>query len=143
MTVNRRTISIPATPPAPKADGPGVRLPDRAAPAVGALAADIADASCALADTAGPGTWSVSAVEDTVDAIDALVTALSSVDPNAARILATIPAATTALLRHIGAQDPPDEPTTGPATIPLPTPRTTRTRRRGLGHGYQGIHIPE
>nr|WP_202449654.1 hypothetical protein [Streptomyces sp. SID4917] len=118
-------------------------MPNRAAPAVDSLAADIADASCALADTAGPRTWSISAVEDTVEAIGMLVTALSTIDPAAARILATIPAATTALLRHIGTQAPDDEPTTGTATVPLPISRATRTRRRGLGHGYQGIHIPE
>ncbi|WP_245703811.1 hypothetical protein [Streptomyces lushanensis] len=82
-------------------------------------------------------------MEDAVDAINALVTALSTADPAAARILGRIPAATTALLRHICTQTPDDEPATGPATAPLPTPRTTRTRRRGLGHGHQGIHIPQ
>ncbi|MFE4177175.1 hypothetical protein ACFRR7_34930 [Streptomyces sp. NPDC056909] len=143
MTVNRRKIAVPATPPTPTADSPAVRLPDRAAPGFESLAADIADASCALADTVGPGSWSLTAAEDAVDAIDALVTALSVIDPIAARILAAIPAATNALLRHIGAQASDDEPATGPATAPLPIPRATRTRRRGLGHGYQGIHIPE
>ncbi|MFB6578759.1 hypothetical protein ACFCYC_15305 [Streptomyces sp. NPDC056402] len=113
-------------------------LPDQSAPGVQQLAEAVADSVCRLADAAGH--WSLSAVEDAVEAIDTLVAAVSQIDPDVARALAGVPAATAAALRRFGA-----EPEEQPDTMPLPVPLQARRvpRRRGLGHGYQGIRIPE
>lgn len=110
-------------------------LPDRSAPGVQQLAEAVADSACRLADAAGH--WNLAAVEDAVEAIDTLVAALSEIDPDVARALARVPAATAAALRHLGG-----EPEEQPAP-PVPPPARRAPRRRGLGHGYQGIRMPE
>jgi len=115
-----------------------MELPARAAPGVEILASAAADAACALADTAGPAGWNLAAAEDAVDAIDTLAEALAEIDPEAARLLAAIPAATKALLRHLG-QDQDDAAEPDPAVAAT---RAARPRRRGLGHGWQGVRIP-
>jgi hypothetical protein len=115
-----------------------MELPARAAPGVEALAEAVAETACALADAAGPAGWNLAAAEDAVDAIDTIAAALADIDPEAARLLAAIPAATKALLRHLGQdQDGAAEP--DPAVA---VPRAARPRRRGLGHGWQGVRIP-
>ncbi|MYS39111.1 hypothetical protein K388_07179 [Streptomyces sp. KhCrAH-43] len=112
-------------------------LSDRAAPGVQEQAEAVADGACRLSDAAGPGAWNLAAAEDAADAIDVLVAALSAIDQQAARILSDIPAATSALLRHLG-----DGGTgAGPASVPL-VRRTVRAPRRGLGPGYRGIRVP-
>ncbi|MEU3978113.1 hypothetical protein [Streptomyces bacillaris] len=113
-----------------------MELPDRAAPGVEALASAVADTACALADAAGPGRWNLAAAEDAVDAIDTLAAALADIDPEAARLLAAIPAATKALLRHFGQEQEADPPGPAPAARPAPLPKP---RRRGLGPGWQGL----
>ncbi|KIF72815.1 hypothetical protein QR77_41285 [Streptomyces sp. 150FB] len=116
-------------------------LPDRAAPGVQDLAESLADGACHLADAASPGAWNLPAVED---AVDTVVRALSAIDPEAARILSSVPAATVALLCHAGGTDIQDqeESTVPGAGTGLPA-QGWRSRRRGLGPGYQGIRAPE
>ena len=116
-----------------------MELPAQAAPGVQALASEAADAACALADAAGPTAWNLAAAEDAVDAIDTLAEALAEIDPDAARLLAAIPAATKALLRHLG-QDQDDDVDRPAAAVAAP--RAPRARRRGLGHGWQGVRVP-
>ncbi|NEE39436.1 hypothetical protein G3M53_80320 [Streptomyces sp. SID7982] len=113
-----------------------MELPDRAAPGVEALAGTAADAACALADAAGPAGWNLAAAEDAADAIDTIAAALADIDPEAARLLAAIPAATKALLRHLG-QDQ-DDAAAIPAAVARP-PQLPKPRRRGLGPGWQGL----
>ncbi|MFE2529061.1 hypothetical protein ACFXEL_33090 [Streptomyces sp. NPDC059382] len=113
-----------------------MELPDRAAPGVEALAGTAADAACALADAAGPAGWNLAAVEDAADALDTIAAALSGIDPEAARLLAAIPAATKALLRHLGQDQDGDADGLAP---PSPSPRLPKPRRRGLGPGWQGV----
>ncbi|MEU3423603.1 hypothetical protein AB0F39_34520 [Streptomyces murinus] len=91
-------------------------------------AAAVADAVCELADTATPTTWSTGAVEDAADAIDMLAEALASIGPEAARVLAAVPAATAALRRRLDL-----------TATELPAPRPGRPRRRGLGPGWKGV----
>ncbi|HWU07086.1 MAG TPA: hypothetical protein VN520_12010 [Streptomyces sp.] len=112
-----------------------MELPDRAAPGVEALAGAAADAACALADAAGPAGWNLAAAEDAAEAIDTLAAALSDVDPEAARLLAAIPAATKALLRHFGQEQETDAVS---ATAARPS-QLPKPRRRGLGPGWQGL----
>ncbi|WP_097967874.1 hypothetical protein [Streptomyces sp. or20] len=113
-----------------------MELPDQAAPGVETLAAAAADTACALADMAGPAGWNLAAAEDAVDAIDTIAAALADIDPEATRLLAAIPAATKALLRHFG-QDQ-DDDAASPAAAVRP-PQLPKPRRRGLGPGWQGI----
>lgn len=113
-----------------------MELPDRAAPGVETLAGAAADAACALADAAGPAGWNLAAAEDAAEAIDTIAAALSDIDPEAARLLAAIPAATKALLRHFGQEQ--EAAVTEPATAARPSP-LPKPRRRGLGPGWQGV----
>ncbi|MEU8538100.1 hypothetical protein [Streptomyces parvulus] len=113
-----------------------MELPDRAAPGVEALASAAADAACALADAAGPTGWNLAAAEDAAEAIDTIAAALSDIDPEAARHLAAIPAATKALLRHFGQEQGADA--AGPAAAARSS-RLPKPRRRGLGPGWQGL----
>ena len=64
-----------------------------------------------------------------------LTEALRLIDPQAARALAAIPAATAALRRHL-THDP------AKSTSEESAPRSTRPRRRGLGRGWKGVHVP-
>ncbi|MEV8476258.1 hypothetical protein [Streptomyces sp. NPDC051173] len=105
-------------------DQPAIRLADQAAPGVEERADAAAEAACDLGDVAVPSGWSAAAVEDAAEAIDVLTAALSALDPQAARLLAPIPAATAALRQHIERPDPAAE------AAPL-------RRRRSLGHGAQ------
>ncbi|MFF9425589.1 hypothetical protein [Streptomyces sp. NPDC014746] len=86
----------------------------------------VADAACELADTVAAGTWNPAAVEDVIEAIETLAEALLTERAEAARILVA-----TAGLRAVLA--PPSEQ---PAP---PVPRARNSRRRGLGHGWQGV----
>ncbi|WP_374778690.1 hypothetical protein OG756_42060 (plasmid) [Streptomyces sp. NBC_01310] len=113
-----------------------MELPDRAAPGVETLAGAAADAACALADAAGPAGWSLAAAEDAADAIDTLAAALADIDPEAARLLTAIPAATKALLRHFGQEQEADAAVSATAARPSQLPKP---RRRGLGPGWQGL----
>ncbi|MFF3720536.1 hypothetical protein [Streptomyces prasinus] len=99
-----------------------------AGPGVEQRAAEVADAVCELVDTVTSGTWSTGAVEDAADAIDMLAEALAAIDPEAARALAAVPAATAALRRRLA-----------PATAEVPAPGSGRVRRRGLGPGWKGV----
>ncbi|MEU1312573.1 hypothetical protein ABZ419_27290 [Streptomyces cinnamoneus] len=112
-------------PLAAPADIPALPLADRAVPSVEELADTAAEAACALADVVTPSGWSAAAVEDVLDAIETLTAALAAVDPPAARLLAPIPAATTALRQRM---QPPS-----PTAEAVPPPRR---RRRSLGHGH-------
>jgi hypothetical protein len=100
----------------------------KAGPGVEQRAAAVADAACELVDTVTPGTWSAGAVEDVADAIDVLAEALAAIDPETARALAAIPAATAALRRRLA-----------PTVAEAPAPRSGRPRRRGLGPGWKGV----
>lgn len=117
-----------------------MELPTQAAPGVEPLASAAADAACALADAASPTAWNLAAAEDAAEAIDTLAEALAVIDPEAARLLAAIPAATKALLRHLG-QDQEDD-AERQAAAAAAAPRAPRPRRRGLGHGWQGVRMP-
>ncbi|MFH9203182.1 hypothetical protein ACH4KT_37980 [Streptomyces anulatus] len=92
----------------------------------------VADAVCELVDTATPSTWSTGAIEDAADAIDMLTEALATIDPETARALAAIPAATAALRRRL-TQTPTED------VAEVPEPRSGRPRRRGLGPGWKGV----
>lgn len=101
-------------------------------PRVEEQAAAVADAVCELVDTVSPTTWSTGAVEDAADAIDMLVEALAAIDPEAARALAAVPAATAALRRRLA-------PAATGDVAEAPAPRSGRPRRRGLGPGWKGV----
>ncbi|MGW1272055.1 hypothetical protein [Streptomyces sp. NPDC002491] len=108
-----------------------------AGPGVEERASAVADAVCDLADAVTPKAWSTVAVEDAADSIDMLAEVLAAIDPETARILAAVPAA-TARLRHRlvpsgAAEDVPE----------APAPRSGRPRRRGLGPGWQGVRLPD
>ncbi|MFD7402023.1 hypothetical protein ACFV7R_04985 [Streptomyces sp. NPDC059866] len=101
--------------------GPGVE--ERAA---------AADAVCELVDAVTPSAWSTGAVEDAADAIDMLAEALAAIDPEAARALAAVPAATAGLRRRLipaATEDVAEVPALDPG----------RPRRRGLGPGWKGV----
>ncbi|MFC9795719.1 hypothetical protein ACFVJI_24160 [Streptomyces sp. NPDC127584] len=86
----------------------------------------VADAAREPADAVAAGTWSPTAVEDAIDAVETIAEALVTKRAEAARILVA-----TAALRD--ALAPPGEQ-------PAPAvPRARATRRRGLGHGWQGV----
>nr|WP_238335448.1 hypothetical protein [Streptomyces sp. F11] len=104
----------------------------QAGPGVEERAAAVADAVCELVDAVTPRTWSTGAVEDAADAIDMLAEALAAIDPEAARILAALPAA-TARLRHGLAQASAED------VLEVPAPTSGRARRRGLGPGWKGV----
>ncbi|OYP10063.1 hypothetical protein CFC35_41850 [Streptomyces sp. FBKL.4005] len=101
-------------------------------PRVEEQAAAVADAVCELVDTVSSATWSAGAVEDAADAIDMLAEALAAIDPEAARALAAVPAATAALRRRLALA-------TGEDVAEVPAPRSGRPRRRGLGPGWKGV----
>jgi hypothetical protein len=92
----------------------------------------VADAVCELVDAVTPSTWSTGAVEDAADAIDMLAEALAAIDPDAARALAAVPAATAALRRRL-------TPATTEDVAEVPAPGSGRPRRRGLGPGWKGV----
>ncbi|WP_327188276.1 hypothetical protein [Streptomyces sp. NBC_01334] len=104
----------------------------KAGPQVEQHAEAVADAVCELVDAVTPSTWSVGAVEDAADAIDMLAEALAAIDPEAARALAAVPAATAALRRRL-------TPAVGEDVAEVPAPRSGRPRRRGLGPGWKGV----
>ncbi|WP_237314682.1 hypothetical protein [Streptomyces sp. AMCC400023] len=87
---------------------------------------------CELTDTVTAGSWSAGAVEDAADAIDMLAEALAAIDPEAARALAAVPAATAALRRRL-------TPTATEDVAEAPAPGSGRPRRRGLGPGWKGV----
>ncbi|MFI9311325.1 hypothetical protein [Streptomyces triculaminicus] len=101
-----------------------------AAPGVEGHADATAEAACRLAEAAHPTGWSAAAVEDAVDAIDTLVEALSTLDPHSARLLASIPEATAALLEHLAHSE-----RGGQAAVAAEA--TADRRRRRLGPGRQ------
>ncbi|WP_370424418.1 hypothetical protein AB8O64_37130 (plasmid) [Streptomyces sp. QH1-20] len=103
-----------------------------AGPGVEERAAAVADAACELVDAVTPTTWSASALEDAADAIDMLAEALAAIDPEAARALAAVPAATAALRRRLA-------PATVEDVAEVPRTRSGRPRRRGLGPGWKGV----
>lgn len=103
-----------------------------AGPGVEQRAAAVADAVCELVDTVTSGTWSTSAVEDAADAIDMLAEVLAAIDPETARVLAEVPAATAALRHRLA-------PASTEGASEVPAPRSGRPRRRGLGPGWTGI----
>lgn len=106
----------------------------KAGPGVEERAAAMADAACELVDAVTPRTWNASAVEDAADAIDMLAEALAAIDPEAARALAAVPAATAALRRRLA-------PAAAEDVAEVPAPRSRRERRRGLGPGWQGVRM--
>ncbi|MFF8506410.1 hypothetical protein ACF07L_38100 [Streptomyces anulatus] len=92
----------------------------------------VADAVCDLVDTVTPSTWTAEAIEDAADAIDMLTEALAAIDPEVARALQAIPAATAALRRRL-------TPTATEDVAEVPESRSGRPRRRGLGPGWKGV----
>lgn len=112
--------------------GMGMERLGEAGPGVEQRAAAVADAACELVDTVTPRTWSAGAVEDVADAIDVLAEALAAIDPEAARALAAVPAATAALRRRLA-------PAVTDDVAEVPAPRSGRPRRRGLGPGWKGV----
>lgn len=124
---------------------PGIRLDgaivgrdmelSRAGSRVEQHAEAVADAVCELVDAVSPSTWSRGAVEDAADAIDMLAEALAAIDPEAARALAAVPAATAVLRRRLipaATEDVAD-------VAEVPAPGSGRPRRRGLGPGWKGV----
>ncbi|MFE6479680.1 hypothetical protein [Streptomyces rochei] len=109
-----------------------MELSQESRPRVEERAAAVADAVCELVDTVSPTTWSAGAVEDAADAIDMLAEALAAIDPEAARALAAVPAATAALRRRLA-------PATAEDVAEVPAARSGRPRRRGLGPGWKGV----
>ncbi|MFQ6197036.1 hypothetical protein [Streptomyces sp. NPDC000405] len=121
--------------PEPAADEPTMDLTTGAAPGVEEHADAAAEAACRLADSAHATGWSATAVEDAVDAIDYLVEALSTLaPPRAARILADVPTATAALLKHL-------EHTQREEQLAPPPSGSGRRARRRLGPGWQGNQV--
>jgi hypothetical protein len=123
-------------------------LPTTAAPGVAERAEALADAACALHDSASsPGSWSEDAVEDAVESMETTALALAVVHPDAAATMLAIGQQLAQLRERLGL--PPGEPTASPdedehQEQPVaPTPLRRRRDRRGLGPGYQGIRIPQ
>ncbi|MER5781254.1 hypothetical protein ABT104_05925 [Streptomyces mobaraensis] len=91
---------------------------DQQASTVESLAEQTVVAACALADAAGPESWTPSAVEDVVAALDVLAGALARLDPECAEILSVVPVAAAAVLEraeHVRTGDGPQE--TGRDTV--------------------------
>ncbi|MEV5242590.1 hypothetical protein AB0K89_26310 [Streptomyces cinnamoneus] len=78
-----------------------MKLTDQQASAVGSLAEQTVVAACALADAAGPESWSASAVEDAAAALEVLAGALAQLDPECAEILSVVPVAAAAVLERV------------------------------------------
>ncbi|WP_405682862.1 hypothetical protein [Streptomyces sp. NBC_01238] len=112
--------------------GPGKAWLEKAGPGVEQRAEAVVDAACELVDAVTPRTWSTGAVEDAVDAIDMLAEALAAIDPQTARALAAIPAATAALRRRLA-------PAVAEDVTEVPAQGSGRPRRRGLGPGWKGV----
>ncbi|MEV4506029.1 hypothetical protein [Streptomyces klenkii] len=74
---------------------------DQQTSAVEPLAEQTVVAACALADAAGPESWSASAVEDTAAALEVLAGALAQLDPECAEILSVVPVAAAAVLERV------------------------------------------
>ncbi|MEU1676811.1 hypothetical protein ABZ752_32975 [Streptomyces roseifaciens] len=102
-----------------------------AAPGVEEHADAAAKAACRLAEDVHPTGWSTVAVEDAVDAIDTLVEALSTLDPHSARLLASIPEATAALLEHLAHSQCGSQ-----AAVAAGVPAERRRRRLGPGRQH-------
>ncbi|MFI9206384.1 hypothetical protein [Streptomyces sp. NPDC053048] len=120
--------------PEPAAGEPTMDLTTSAAPGVEEHADAAAEAACRLADSTRDGGWSVTAVEDAVDAIDYLVEALSALGPRTARILADVPTATAILLKNLEET----QQQRGEQPPPPPAGGGVRRERRRLGPGWQG-----
>ncbi|MFF4534131.1 hypothetical protein ACFY1P_33280 [Streptomyces sp. NPDC001407] len=75
--------------------------PDQQASGVEPLAEQTVVAACALADVAGPESWSVGAVEDAAAALEVLAGALAQLDPECAEILSVVPVAAAAVLERV------------------------------------------
>jgi len=108
----------------------------KTAPGVEAHADQAVVSACHLADTVTPATWSAGALEDALDAVDTLIGSVSEIGPELAQALAVVTAATTDARRLLGLTGVPAS-----ATVPAQPARAgdRRTRRRGLGPGYQGL----
>jgi hypothetical protein len=116
-----------------------VELAERAHPGIEEHADEVADAACRLADLAVPGGWNRLAVEDALTAIDVLAGTMGEISPQVAEVLVAVTAATSTARRRLGL---PVDPEPAPDGTPMPGPRAarrTRSGRRGLGPGYQGI----
>ncbi|ELP69951.1 hypothetical protein PV735_46850 [Streptomyces turgidiscabies] len=123
------------------------QLPSAAAPGVAERAEVLADAACELHDAVSTSaSWSVSAVEDAIEAMETTALALALAHPDATAA-AFILGQTLAQLRerlglppgeHTTAVDLADEDQEQPVK---PTPINRPRNRRGLGPGYQGLRI--
>ncbi|MFL4910680.1 hypothetical protein ACJ6WF_48225 [Streptomyces sp. MMS24-I2-30] len=120
-------------------------MPTAAAAAVAERAGTLADAACELYDVTGtPGTWSADAVEDAVEAMETTALALLRAHPATAAAMDTV-ARTLALLRQdlgLPAADHGTDEHQDQAVTPTTPIRRSRTARRGLGPGFQGVRIP-
>lgn len=112
--------------------------PHNARPRVDQYAEEIADNACDLADTATPEAWSAEAKDDVLEAIDTLVGALCALGPDTAKALAPVMAATADARRQLGLADREEEGAGPGPGAPGPRP-VRRSRRVGLGPGFQGI----
>ncbi|MCF3105353.1 hypothetical protein IPZ58_27715 [Streptomyces roseoverticillatus] len=74
---------------------------DQQANAMESMADQTVIAACALADAAGPDSWSASAVEDAAAALEVLAGALAQLDPECAEILSVVPVAAAAILERV------------------------------------------
>ncbi|MBH1934099.1 hypothetical protein I5Q34_07290 [Streptomyces sp. AV19] len=117
------------------------RLAGAGAPGVEELAETLADAACHLHDAVtGPGAWSRTAVEDAAESIETTAQALTSAHPEAAAILAPVHTALAVLRERLAL------PSADPSAKGKPAADGAargRGRRRGLGHGWQGIRVRE
>jgi len=110
----------------------------QAQPGVEQRAEQAVENACHLADATGPGAWSTAAAEDALDAIDTLTEALGTIGPEISEALAAVAAATTQARRRLGiAVDA--EPETAAPVVSIAPGTASRTRRRGLGPGFQGV----
>ncbi|MFE0777095.1 hypothetical protein [Streptomyces sp. NPDC058861] len=119
----------------------GMGLVERAGPGIEERADRAAEAACELADAAAGHGWSATAADDALVAVDTLVEALAQIGPEVGEALAAVTAATIAARRRLGL--PADA---GAQAVPaarasgVSRPRAGgRSRRRGLGPGFQGI----
>ncbi|MFB7592808.1 hypothetical protein [Streptomyces sp. NPDC056169] len=81
----------------------------------------------------------MAAIDDALVAIDTLAAALAQVDPEVAEVLAAVTAATSTARRRFGLPVEPDPAPAGTERGSEPRPaRRPRSRRRGLGPGFQG-----
>jgi len=121
-------------------------LPSDAAPGVVELSEALAEAACALGDAAGA--WNATAAENAIEAMEIVAAALAATHPSAVDGVSLIGRDLGRLRQALGLPARDDDVSSIPAApqaanqVTAPIPLRPR-RRRGLGHGFQGIRIPQ